>query len=38
MLVMKNLDLRHTLIIRGLGQQGIPRFAGCNIAYAYRLR
>jgi len=37
MLVMKNLNFRHTLIIRWLGQHEILGVASCNIAYAYRL-
>jgi len=37
MLVMKNLNFRHTVIIRWVGQQEIPGVAGGNIAYAYRL-
>jgi hypothetical protein len=37
MLVMKNLNFRHTLIIRWLGQHEIPGVAGGYIAYAYRL-
>ena len=37
MLVMKNPNFHHTLIIRWLGKHEILGVANCNIAYAYRL-